>query len=172
MKNKYLLAMLALALTGCDGLPDAYRGVFMNKSAGIRVTLNSQDADIEFRGKKLVNYSAEEMKFETASSGRAGIFIRKNEGDSMVDVYHIVPNRASKKNEFDFVTVQADLMYTQLDSRKKGQAKEITVVRCKGIISLDWTTKDYELGCPAGAETIVLTRVKESGGSWNPFTMP
>lgn len=176
IKNGFLLLALSL-LASCDSLPDAYQGVFWNKAAGVRVTLHSYSADVEFKGREKVNHKAEEFNFETASAGRNGIFVRKNsQNKNLVDVYYIIPKRATKKSEFNFVWFEAELLYTQLDTTKKAAVKDVSVVRClKGTVMLDWTTKDFELGCPADAQTITLTRVKtssNSSGGFNPFQMP
>jgi hypothetical protein len=170
--SKALLVLTLAALSGCDSLPEAYQGQFWNKPAGIRITLRSTDGDIEFRGKKLQNFSAKELKYDTAVLGLPGIYVRQRPGDSMVDIYYMNPNRNAKVSEQGFISVPTEIVYAQMNPRQKIQAKEITVVRCtNGMLLLDKVNNTFELGCPAGAETISLPRVKSSGSvDWNPFT--
>lgn len=166
-----LLPLISLlALVGCRGLPEAYQGVFFDKAKGVRLTLGSSSAVIEFRGGKKIEEDGQEISYENLVQGIGGLYVKPAGDDGgITDVYYVRPQKGTKRTEGGLVWYQAELIYTQMDTSRVAPVRELKIVQCSGgNVTVDTVAKRWQIGCPASPSNLTLKRVAERE-VFNPF---
>jgi hypothetical protein len=162
MKLEKVLMTAAFAglAMGCENLPSAYQGDFVDLASGAKLTLNGGDGVLHLADGRKLESRRDQFKFKNLKEGRPGIFVGRNtRNESLMDIFWVNPNLATREEVEGFVWFQSEILYTIADTRLKDKVSSVQFIHCTdGQMTLDATTRKLQLGCPAGAKNYMFVR--------------
>ena len=166
MKINQSLQMMALTALGlmavaCGKIPDAYQGNFKDVTNNVSVTLGSNDGSVTLADGRKIEAKADDGSFDNLSKAAAGIYIRDNsENKNLKEVIWLNPNAATKQTDSNMVWFDSEVFFAIIDTTVKDKVQALEFSHfLKGEVEFDSGSKDLEVGCPVGAESIKATRI-------------
>lgn len=166
--NKSLLGLLmALALSACGKIPEAYRGDFQDAATGTKLKLESNAGIlnvISAAGTREIKGEADDkMEFQSLVEGKPGVYLRvSDQHPDEMEVFFLFPRKETRKQEYDFAWIEAEILYTRMDPKREEKVQQFKMIHCEdGLLMLDLPTKSWNGGCPAGATEYDFVRTSE-----------
>lgn len=151
MKLNLLGVLLAVALSACGKIPDAYQGTFTDKATATQLVLGSTEGSLKI-GAREIKGTASDVQYDALVESKAGIYIRPSQSNAnIVEVFWLQQRKETRKQEADFVWEESEVLYTRMDTKASGKVQQFKMIHCvNGLIMIDLVTKTWEGGCPSG----------------------
>jgi len=159
----FTLLFAIVSLTNCGLVPSEYRGKYSDPQSGTTLVFNGSSGEfVGSRGKKF-EMDMHEIDFKRVAQGNPGIFVTTpKEDENAMDVYWVIPNATSKKSAEGFIWFEAEVLYTQLNTKIEKEAQALKLFHCTdGTVMLDVPTERWQIGCPAGPSYYHMVRVED-----------
>ncbi|MCM2323561.1 MAG: hypothetical protein NDJ90_09910 [Oligoflexia bacterium] len=152
IQKALLILILAIAASACGKVPKGYNGDFVDATTGAKLTLKGSEGSLATSDGRVIEAKAQTLDFEALIEGKPGIYLRPlADDDSRMEVFWIFPQLETRKQEYDFVWVQAELLYSRFNAKQEEKVQQFKMIHCRdGMILLDLPTKTWNGGCPAG----------------------
>lgn len=163
MKSNFKLSLMgiifALALSACGKIPEAYQGNFIDAATGTKLSLEASAGQINTTEGRVIKSDANDLDFDSLVKGKPGIYVRTTTNSNKIEVFWLLPNVATKKQEAEFAWMEAEVFYTRMNIKANDKAQQIKMLHCtNGMILLDMPTKSWNGGCPAESQELDFRR--------------
>lgn len=166
MKNKIKLLALSLfvaaSLSACGKIPEGYRGDFADQVTGAKLTIGGSEGELVLNNGRSLKATADTLQFDALLEGKPGIYLRSTSDNAEeMEVFWLFPRKESRKQEADFVWVEAEVMYSRMNAKDKDKVQQFRMLHCEnGMLLLDLPTKSWNGGCPDGSTLYDFVRTK------------
>lgn len=160
----FVLVGLMTLLSACGGrIPSPYRGDFVDQVSGNELLLEKNAGTLKFATGETLNADADALEFEKLNELKSGIYTRISSVDeNLMEVYWIVPNRATLQEVRGFVWFEAEVVHAELNTQETEPVQRIQLAHSsKGVVMLDRDLKEWQVGWPQGAAEYVMQRKPE-----------
>jgi hypothetical protein len=159
-----------LAGTACGKIPMAYQGTYVDHARGARIDLGADSGTFlrpssggGVQGPAL-KMQAQGVNLAALSSGAPGLFLKGAEGQgSEIEVYWLWPRAETRKESQGWVTLEAEVLYTTLNSSSRQKITGIQVRYCtNGHIAIDTVGGRFNGGCGVDSELLSFEKQTRS----------
>jgi hypothetical protein len=159
--NVRMMVVIGFSLLAgaCGKIPKAYRGQFVDSSTGFQMELKSSEGQwVKPDGSKQL-FTAQAAAVEKLEQGQPGIYLRSIEGDEL-EVFWVNPVLASRRDEYGFISMEAEVIYTRLDAKASSPIAALAARHCEhGQVLIDRVSKSFNGGCPGDSRVLQFVRV-------------
>ncbi|MCM2279907.1 MAG: hypothetical protein NDJ89_17670 [Oligoflexia bacterium] len=150
MKKTVVTLLIGLALSACGKVPKGYNGKFADAATGAKLTLEGSQGSLVTTDGRTLEAKAKALDFEALVKGEPGIYLRALADDEKKsEVFWIFPKQETRKQEFDFVWVEAEVLYSRFTAEKDEKVQQFKMIHCTdGMILLDLPSRSWNGGCP------------------------
>ncbi|OFZ18961.1 MAG: hypothetical protein A2X94_13510 [Bdellovibrionales bacterium GWB1_55_8] len=165
--NAFYQYSIGLALvvigTACGVIPSEYRGEFRDSESGASLKLKGRKGVFQTADGRKIESKAKDLEFEKLAQAQGGIYVSSDPGsDSILEVYWVSPDVASRQEAAQLVWFRSEVIYTELNLKTKDKVNTLEFFHCReGTILLDLPTKRWQMGCPGNADYLRMQRVKD-----------
>ena len=158
-----LKSILALALIilmqACGQIPSQYQGDYLDRSSGAQLNLAGNKGTLVSDGRTLMA-DAKPTDVKKISTGEGGIYIRPNPTNKdLLDVYWLNPKMATRQEESGLIWFDTEVLYGRFDKRVKDKVSTLKMIHSdQGNVMIDVPTGQWQVGWPAGSETLSFQR--------------
>jgi hypothetical protein len=150
-----------------DDIPKGFVGTFAD-AGGVQLELKSGSAQFRAGGasfKSDIDTIDSVKLFGKLLKGETKIYIeRPAPAVNDLAVYWVMPDQKTKVQYGDVVYFKATVIFWRIPDRRTGQANAITVLRSEdAMVSLDTTTKRWQIGWSEKKTVYILNRVVKTG---------
>lgn len=159
-----LVSGLMALLSACGGrIPSPYRGEFVDPVSGNELTLKKDAGTMKFSTGSVLSADAEALEFDKLNELKAGIYTKISAmNEDVMEVYWIVPARASVQEAQGFVWFDAEVIHAEMNIKEKDPVQRIRLAHSsKGMVMLDRELKEWQVGWPQGSAEYVMQRKPE-----------
>ena len=155
---------LGLLAGACGKIPEAYRGKFVDEGSGFVLELGANSGALTQGEAPRQEFEARALEASRLIAGEPGIYLRSvggsGGGSDLLEVFWVQPDRASLQEQYGFVSMRAEVVYTRLRTDPKLPIGSITARYCtSGQILVDRISQSFNGGCPGDSSLLRLNRV-------------
>ncbi|NDD92210.1 hypothetical protein EBZ37_09005 [bacterium] len=153
--KRVLIVSLGIAAGACGQIPKEYRGTFVDQATGFRVELKASEGKWIRPDGSQESFPAKAVGVAELDQGQPGIYMRSM-GNDQLEVFWVRPNPESRREEYGFVALEAEVVYTRLDPISAVLARHCE----RGQVLIDRVSQSFNGGCPSDSKLMELIRVK------------
>ncbi|MCC7441706.1 MAG: hypothetical protein IT285_08735 [Bdellovibrionales bacterium] len=154
------LTLVAGAATGCGLVPSEYRGSFRDAQTNVSAEIGARKGTFRTADGRELKLKADRSDFERVASGKPGILVETNAHSGyLLDSFWVSPRMDTYAEGGGMAWFEAEVLYTQFDSRVKDPVRRLQFFHCvNGQVLLDTVEQRWQMGCPAGPAYYELRR--------------
>ena len=158
--KQVVIVTVGIAAGACGQIPKDYRGTFVDQASGFRVELKASEGKWIRPDGSQESFSAKAVGVAELDQGQPGIYMRSTGGDQL-EVFWVRPKPESRREEYGFVALEAEVVYTRLDAKSAGPVSAVLARHCeRGQVLIDRVSQSFNGGCPADSRIMELVRVR------------
>ena len=155
------LAAIALLMSGCVKIPEAYFGNYADSSRGASLVLQQNKAVFTAPDGRKFKAGSQELSVADLADAKAGIYDVQDKSSGMIEVYWINPSVGTRQESAGFVWYSAEVLYTYFASAQRDQVQSLQLVQCvNGTVMVDTQTQRVQVGCPENSTVYNLLRTQ------------
>ena len=160
MRTLPLLIAVGLLASGCGLVPREYRGSFRDVQQNVSAEIKARKGTFVTADGRVLALKADSSDFERVASGKAGILVETNAYSGfLLDSFWVSPRMETYSSAGGLAWFDAEVLYTQFDSRVKDPVRSLRFFHCvNGQVLLDLEQQRWQMGCPAGPAYYELRR--------------